>query len=85
MIISIWKNLMFVLVNATQEALSVALAAKKTTTMHTNVNIVNDSFIQFYFHQQYRLVFWQIYDWVHVHACNLHFSGLQNRQQLRTT
>ena len=29
MIISIWKNLMFVLVNATQEALSVALAAKK--------------------------------------------------------
>ena len=40
--VSIWKNLLFVFVNAIWVVPLVVLAAKKTITMHTNVNIVND-------------------------------------------
>jgi len=38
--VSIWKNLVFVFVNATWVVPLVVLAAKKTTVMHTNVNAV---------------------------------------------
>jgi len=38
--VSIWKNLVFVFVNAIWVVPLVALAAKKTTVMHTNVNAV---------------------------------------------
>ena len=38
--VSIWKNLVFVFVNATWVVQLVVLAAKKTTMMHTNVSAV---------------------------------------------
>ena len=38
--VSIWKNLVFVFVNAIWVVPLVVLAAKKTTMMHTNVNVV---------------------------------------------
>jgi len=38
--VSIWKNLVFAFVNAIWVVPLVALAAKKTTMMHTNVNVV---------------------------------------------
>jgi len=38
--VSIWKNLVFVFVNAIWVVPLVVLAAKKTIMMHTNVNAV---------------------------------------------
>jgi len=38
--VSIWKNLVFVFVNAIWVVPLVVLAAKKTTMIHTNVNAV---------------------------------------------
>jgi len=38
--VSIWKNLVFVFVNATWVVPLVVLAAKKTTMMYTNVSAV---------------------------------------------
>jgi hypothetical protein len=46
--VSIWKNLVFVFVNAIWVVPLVVLAAKKTTMMHTNVNIVDDVLLRYY-------------------------------------
>jgi hypothetical protein len=46
--VSIWKNLVFVFVNAIWVVPLVAPAAKKTTMMHTNVNIVNGVLLRYY-------------------------------------
>jgi hypothetical protein len=46
--VSIWKNLVFVFVNAIWVVPLVVLAAKKITMMHTNVNIVDDVLLRYY-------------------------------------
>jgi len=46
--VSIWKNLVFVFVNAIWVVPLVAPAAKKITMMHTNVNIVDDVLLRYY-------------------------------------
>jgi len=46
--VSAWKNLVFVFVNAIWGAPLVAPAAKKTTMMLTNVNIVHDASFSYF-------------------------------------